>query len=119
MNSEQRIEALEDTIKVLKNEINTVLLDIREHYLDLENPFNNYVMATPEPAAPADNPENETEEDIVPPVAESQPKEEAIENMEDLPHIPVSKPATEILKEHQSDASKKMDWVTVVGLTKW
>ena len=36
----QRIKALEDEVKVLKNEIKAVLLDIREQYLNWDNPFS-------------------------------------------------------------------------------
>lgn len=34
-----RIKALEDEVKVLKNEIKSILLDIREQYLSWDNPF--------------------------------------------------------------------------------
>jgi len=41
-NQIKRIQALEDEMKVLKNEVKTVLLDIREQYLNLESPFNGW-----------------------------------------------------------------------------
>ena len=40
MNAEQRIKVLEEDLKVLKNEVKAMLLDIREQYLGLQNPFN-------------------------------------------------------------------------------
>ncbi len=35
----QRVDELENEVKVLKNEIKAILLDIREQYLNTENPF--------------------------------------------------------------------------------
>jgi hypothetical protein len=40
MNDEQRIRVLEEELKVLKNEVKAVLLDLREQYLNIQNPFN-------------------------------------------------------------------------------
>ena len=40
MKDEQRIKALEEEVKVLKSEIKMVLLDLREQYLNVQNPFN-------------------------------------------------------------------------------
>jgi hypothetical protein len=40
-----KISKLENEIKVLKNEVQAVLLDLRESYLNMENPFNT--AATP------------------------------------------------------------------------
>ena len=37
--SSQKITELENEIKVLKNEVKAILLDIREQYLNAENPF--------------------------------------------------------------------------------
>jgi hypothetical protein len=38
--SNDKITRLESEIKVLKNEVQAVLLDLRESYLNMENPFN-------------------------------------------------------------------------------
>jgi hypothetical protein len=38
--SNEKITRLENEIKVLKNEVQAVLLDLRESYLNMENPFN-------------------------------------------------------------------------------
>lgn len=40
MNEEQRIKLLEEEFKILKNEVKSILLDIREQYLNIQNPFN-------------------------------------------------------------------------------
>ena len=40
MDIKDKVAQLEDEIKVLKNEVQAVLLDIRENYLNRENPFN-------------------------------------------------------------------------------
>ena len=47
MEIDDRVNQLEDEIKVLKNEVQAVLLDIRESYLNRENPFNPEVSAIP------------------------------------------------------------------------
>jgi len=47
MEIEDKVNQLEDEIKVLKNEVQAVLLDIRESYLNRENPFNPEVSAIP------------------------------------------------------------------------
>ena len=39
MELNEKVTQLEDEIKILKNEVQAVLLDIRESYLDRENPF--------------------------------------------------------------------------------
>ena len=40
MELKDRVTQLGDEIKILKNEVQAVLLDIRESYLNRENPFN-------------------------------------------------------------------------------
>lgn len=41
MELNNKVTQLEDEIKILKNEVQAVLLDIRESYLNRENPFNS------------------------------------------------------------------------------
>ena len=41
MDVNQRVKVLEDEVKVLKAELKSVLLDIREQYLNNQNPFAN------------------------------------------------------------------------------
>lgn len=45
MELNDRVSQLEDEIKILKNEVQAVLLDLRESYTNLENPFNLATMA--------------------------------------------------------------------------
>lgn len=40
MELNEKVSRLEDEVKVIKNEVQAVLLDIRESYLNRENPFN-------------------------------------------------------------------------------
>ncbi len=42
MDVNQRLKVLEDEVKVLKTELKAVLLDIREQYLNNQNPFSNF-----------------------------------------------------------------------------
>jgi len=44
---EEKIAQLENEIKVLKNEVQAVLLDLRDKYLEAENPFNEQSPPTP------------------------------------------------------------------------
>jgi hypothetical protein len=40
METNERVTQLENEVKILKNEIQAVLLDLRDKYLEAENPFN-------------------------------------------------------------------------------
>ncbi len=44
---EEKVAQLENEIKVLKNEVQAVLLDLRDKYLEAENPFNEQVTPAP------------------------------------------------------------------------
>jgi hypothetical protein len=44
MKDEQRIKVLEDELKILKSEVKSVLLDLREQYLNIQNPFNQNMV---------------------------------------------------------------------------
>ena len=43
MNIEQRVQLLEEELNIMKNDIKPVLLDIREQYLNMQNPFNDSI----------------------------------------------------------------------------
>jgi len=84
MNDEQRIRVLEEELKVLKNEVKSVLLDLREQYLNIQNPFNSSlapnvgasmgVSIGPQPEKPAARaPLKEVEE-----VVEDEPEEQVM-----------------------------------------
>ena len=45
MEISETVKRLDDEVKVIKNEIQAVLLDIREAYLNPENPFNPEISA--------------------------------------------------------------------------
>ena len=45
-NDEKKIAQLENEVRVLKNEVQAVLLDLRERCLDAENPFNEPASST-------------------------------------------------------------------------
>ena len=73
MELNDKVTQLEDEIKILKNEVQAVLLDLRESYLNNENPFNpnkNAVAVQPmiapvimeQPAAEPKKPKPEPEE---------------------------------------------------------
>jgi len=58
---DDKVTQLEDEVKILKNEIQAVLLDVRESYLNFENPVSrelppfpeqHIVVSTPTPGAP-------------------------------------------------------------------
>ena len=48
METNERVTQLENEVKILKNEVQAVLLDLRDKYLEAENPFNQSAS----PAAP-------------------------------------------------------------------
>ena len=64
MELNDKVTQLEDEIKILKNEVQAVLLDLRESYLNHENPFNPTVspmtgqpiIINQQPAAPVEQP---------------------------------------------------------------
>jgi hypothetical protein len=62
MNTEQRLKVLEEEFKILKNEVKTILLDLREQYLNIQNPFN-YNMNAAANMALGTNPEDFKDQD--------------------------------------------------------
>jgi archaellum component FlaD/FlaE len=70
MEIDERVNRIENEIKVLKNEVQAVLLDIRESYLNRENPFNPEVSAIPiQPAMATIT----TQQAVPPPAIKDQP----------------------------------------------
>jgi hypothetical protein len=78
MKDEQRIKALEEAVNVLKNEIKMVLLDLREQYLNVQNPFN-YVAV---PGAGSEQTANQVAEKEI---AQTPPEEEKVEEKIETP----------------------------------
>jgi hypothetical protein len=44
LNIEQRVQVLEEELNIMKNDIKPILLDIREQYLNMQNPFNDSIL---------------------------------------------------------------------------
>ena len=61
MNVEQRLKVLEEEFKILKNEVKTILLDLREQYLNIQNPFNYNMTPNGSTTAMGANPEQQDE----------------------------------------------------------
>lgn len=123
MDSEQRIEVVEEDVKVLKNEIKAVLLDIREHYLNYQNPFAHGGAS---PGNGSDLPLDESPEERVQSIKlggdEPPPKVEELGSgepkAEDLtPTRPANSP-DETRRQISRDKSK-VDLITIAGLTQW
>lgn len=141
MKDEQRINALEEEVKVLKNEIKTVLLDLREQYLTIQNPFG-YSGGTAITVPASKEKEDQREElkseprqeytaggqgnmpesasrNTLPRLwQEAGPDDEEEGEEELLPKGPMS--SHKRTREHNLSAGKsKVDLVVVAGLTHW
>lgn len=123
MNSDQRIEVVEKELKVLKNEIKAVLLDIREHYLNYQNPFAHGGAS---PGNDSESPLDESPEERVQSVElggdEPPPKVEELGSEETkaeelAPTSPANSP-DETRRQNSRDKSK-VDLITIAGLTQW
>jgi hypothetical protein len=139
METNERVTQLENEIKILKNEVQAVLLDLRDKYLESENPFNesasppaqspqqiiinqppagsdNKKAVEPKAAIPEEVHKNEQEPPTVVYKKESKPEiahEEVTRARQvegDLHH---NKP----LKTH--DTSHDFNLVTIGGLASW
>ncbi len=94
MELNDRITQLEDEIKILKNEVQAVLLDLRDSYLNRENPFTIEMAPIANQPVVINQPSPIAEEQ--PPIAEEKPDdmipEEEPENellgIEELAHEP-------------------------------
>lgn len=73
MNEEQRITLMEEDLKILKNEVKTILLDIREQYLNIQNPFNASTISNMPPAGA--NPEQVDRQPEAPVAALEKPQD--------------------------------------------
>ncbi len=84
MELNDRVTQLEDEIKILKNEVQAVLLDLRESYLNQDNPFNQntpQIISSPPIIINQPPPAAKEEPDEVVPVADSESKLTAVEEM--------------------------------------
>lgn len=110
MELNDKVTQLEDEIKILKNEVQAVLLDLRESYLNRENPFNadaspvvsspTIVINQPAPAVPEKNPE-----DGPPGLVDFASQPELVNGLE-LPSEPEPADEPEAVREVEMTASK-------------
>jgi hypothetical protein len=139
--SNDKITRLENEIKVLKNEVQAVLLDLRESYLNMENPFNSVANAASvqpivitertspsrpqaEPA-PADNRKPEPETSEVRPLQETpvQSVPESGLSYRDAQPVQTGGPRPKSraagLMETPTGANAKLDILMVAALASW
>ncbi len=136
-----KITKLENEIKVLKNEVQAVLLDLRESYLNMENPFNSTADPTtippivitertsnsrlsPEPAhAENHRPEPGKVESKILPENPFPPVSDIETAIRATKTIPNSNSVNKATPDKQGDPSfpqnNKLDILTVAGLVKW
>jgi len=138
-NKNPRIKNLEDEVKILKNEIQQILLDIREQYLNYQNPFNveprlderkiPTARLTEEPVPKVhklDNAEKDARPGLI-----SLPDKEEQESLSRSPEPelqaergdsggdgPVFKVDNKVEKRNNGQ-QKAVDLATIAGLTQW
>jgi hypothetical protein len=107
---------MEEELKILKNEMQTVLLDIREQYLNLQNPFNTVALLEAKEQAAAAIEELKQAKDQVdksaPPAEQSALKPEPPKNAvaSSMPNIPLS-PIPEAQTAHTIPVNNGMPYV--------
>ena len=112
MELNDKVTQLEDEIKILKNEVQAVLLDLRESFLNNVNPFNPDAMVTQTATAPARQQNNESTEsqDRTDPPANDTTEEPGTisENVEpELEEIPEEEDDTEVPVFHTQTVPDK------------
>ena len=140
MKVEQRIAALEEELKVVKNEIKSVLLDIREYYMSTQNPFTGFktinVKDIGDEGVTLDRPKSDRpkkeeaisslpESEISPsgyePTTKSQRREREAEPMAEQPNESI-RPNESLRRRHRADYSSdngNVDLIVIAGLTQW
>ncbi len=141
METNEKIAQLESEIKVLKNEIQAVLLDLRDKYLESENPFNapapaaatttQQIVIDRAPAEAARRPEPPLAPEEAPTAEKTLPRPaRQPEAGESSPPEPVADPRT-TARPQQSEVSRErsarrgtmpahdVSLVTVSGLATW
>lgn len=113
MELNDKVTQLEDEIKILKNEVQAVLLDLRESYLNNENPFNTAMQPmanqpiiinqpapapVPVPSEPPAVPEAVQEEPRIPEPAVNEPETDTVI------------PEAEMVKEKEEPLEKLPDY---------
>jgi hypothetical protein len=137
MNADQRVETLEGEVKLLKNEIQAVLLDIREHYLNYQNPFAQgelpSTVACDAPEADADDPGRPLDNEVVrrttgdrctPVSAEPELTANCTEDERALPAPIEDQPEAvrrlpPMREVHEPAVKPKLGLKTIAGLNQW
>lgn len=143
MDIKDKVAQLEDEIKVLKNEVQAVLLDIRESYLNRENPFNPDAtvpiihQVTEEQPSTEVEPENSLEQSYESELGgddselnKDEPELEDNQELaasEEIAHKEVKRvwrseeePLAQSKARRNKNASgEKIDLTTIAGLTQW
>jgi hypothetical protein len=138
METNERVAQLESEIKILKNEVQAVLLDLRDKYLEAENPFNAPLppaapqqiiidRQAPAPAAkPAPAPAGNVEEED-----EAGDEDDNSSTTDDRPEPPApvrtmraserQQPAaaSQLAPARADDSGRDMGLVTIAGLACW
>jgi hypothetical protein len=131
MATDEKVTQLENEMKVLKNEVQSVLLDLRDRYLETENPFN-----TPEPrmtsqqvivgtqaTAPASPPEDVHDDKDEPDMTEQHTGEtesrEAPATIAADKNTAKDKQSRSVLPTTQPANPVQIDLVTIAGLAQW
>ena len=144
-----KIAKMENEIKVLKNEVQAVLLDLRESYLNMENPFNSTANPTSiqpiviSQQAPARESKSETQPEALPKIKPTEPEKDSAKASKEEENSPVARlarPEPKTIREemkmtpnwHSELESRptpsqepalrknaKLDLITVAGLTGW
>jgi hypothetical protein len=138
METNEKITQLENEIKVLKNEVQAVLLDLRENVLNAENPFNASVQPATSQQVIIEHKinDNDRQPDKVP--ADHATSRANTHDLHQTPGIKENAPEPETAREEvekewlpesclPSDESPKrkgknetnLDLVTMAGLTYW
>ena len=135
MKAEQRTAALEEELQVLKNEIKSILLEIREYCRNTQNSFTGFDRITvrdidDDDAVLVDSPNPDGSKDTetidsllvdeVPPSAyesmtNSQSREREVEPIAERPNVPTR-------RRYQADYygdSGTIDLMVIAGLTQW
>ena len=129
----EKLSQLEDEIKVLKNEVQAVLLDLRESCLNFENPFNTQApMVGGQPISvnlqtPMSEPEQKDTRNKAnkkfEPVEETKPtvdKSEPVTAHEEVTGVEELKTETGIKSTGSVNShSTKVDIATIAALTSW
>jgi|WetSurMetagenome_2_1015567.scaffolds.fasta_scaffold02181_5 hypothetical protein len=138
METNEKIAQLENEIKVLKNEVQAVLLDLRENVLNAENPFNTSAQPVASqqviiehkmndnnrqpdkvPAGHTASGENTYDRPRTPGINEKAPEPETAREEVEKEWLPESSLPSIELSKCKGKNETHLDLVTMAGLTYW